>query len=186
MAGVKPGRHFACEYLSKTRYLNYRGILRAVNKPQMAGVMLFDNLLHNYDRTLNRRNLLLRREGDGYHIYAIDNSHLFRRGLWNEQWLEKLAPQVKINRYRSYGTLLAHCLRPEYFNEYVSRILQISDDDIEAIVTHIPCEWLPHEQERQALKSFLATRRDMAVEIATCICALIPNKNRRTDTDKGK
>lgn len=175
-AGVRPGRHFGCRYLSGTRYLCSHNLFKAVNQSEMAGVMLFDHLFHNLDRTLNRRNLLLRREAGGYRIYAIDNSHLFRRGVWTRELLEKLAPQIKINHYRTYGTLLKHCLQPDYFNSYLTKIQQLSDCGLKEMVAGIPEEWLPQTSDRQILEQFLITRRDMAEEIVTCLSALIPAK----------
>ena len=181
--GVKPGRHFACQFLSGTSYLTRYNLLKAVNKAEMAGVMLFDNLFFNYDRALNRRNLLLRREHEGYRIYAIDNSHLFRRGLWTKEWLDKLAPQIRINRYRSYGTLMRQFMEIDSFDGYLRKVEALSDSILEEIIDGIPNEWLPHTDDRQALRRFLAVRRDMASDVATCMRALIPDKHRRADHD---
>jgi len=185
-ASVKPGRHFACQYLSNTRYLSPFNLYKAINREEMAGVMLFDHLFHNFDRTLNWRNLLLRREARSYRIYAIDNSHLFRRGRWTQESLAKLAPKIKINRIRTYGTLLKRCLRPEFFDSYLAKIQQLSDASLQAMVEEIPAEWLPHASDREALHQFLITRRDMAGDIVTCLCALIPDKHRRADINEGK
>lgn len=183
---IRPGKHFACQFLSNTCYLGPYNLHKANNKEEMAGVILFDHLFHNFDRTLNWRNLLLRREVKGYRIYAIDNSHLFRRGRWTEELLAELAPKIKINRIRTYGTLLRSCLRPEFFDSYLLKIRQLSDDFLQSLVEEIPVEWLPHASDRQALHRFLVTRRDMAGDIVTCLCALIPDKNRRADIDKKK
>ena len=183
-AGIKPGRHFACQYLSNARYLDSYNLYKANNKAEMAGVMLFDHLFFNLDRTLNRRNLLLRREGKGHRIYAIDNSHLFRRGRWTIESLEKMAGKIKINQFRVYGTLIRRWLAPEFFDGYLDKIRQLTDRDLEALVEEIPQEWLPHVNDRQVLLDFLRTRRDMAGEIVTCLCALIPHR-RRKETGEG-
>jgi len=180
------GRHFACQFLSDTKYLNPQNLFKAKNKSEMAGVMLFDHLFHNLDRTLNRRNLLLRRETGGYHIYAVDNSHLFRRGAWTQELLENLAPKITINRYRSYGTLLQRWLKPAYFDGYLEKIGHLDDDCLGKMVAEIPQEWLPQDSDRQALRQFVGIRRDMAAEIATCLCALIPDKHRGADSETAK
>lgn len=185
-SSIVPGKHFACQYLSNTRYLNSFNLRKAGNKEEMAGVILFDHLFHNADRTLNWRNLLLRREEGGYKIYAIDNSHLFRRGRWTKASLEKMAPQIKINKFRIYGTLLKRVMRPEYFAGYLAKLQQLSDSDLQTLVDEIPSEWLPYSGDRQALHQFLITRRDMAGDIVTCLCSLIPDKYRRSNIDKGK
>lgn len=184
MHSVPPGRHFACRYLSGVRYICRNNLRRADNLGQMAGVMLFDHLLHNLDRTLNRRNLLLRREGKRYRIYAIDNSHLFRRGVWTAESLEKLADSVRVNRYRTYGVLLKYYLEAGDFSPYLEKIKALDNDSLTELVAGIPAEWLPHRGERDALWAFLARRRAMAEEIVTCLKALIPDKHRRADIDK--
>ncbi len=184
VAGVAPGRHFACRYLSGTEYLCRHNVARAINRPEMAGVMLLDHLAHNMDRTLNRRNLLLRREAHGWRIYAIDNSHFFRRALWTEDTLRRLTPRVRVNRHGVYGTLLRHYLRPEDFAPYLARVQGWSDSFITELVAGVPSEWLPHAGERQAVVAFLAARRDMAADIVTCLSALIPDGYRAADGNK--
>ena len=183
-AGVAPGKHFGSRYLSGTEYLCSHNVARAINRPEMAGVMLLDHLAHNMDRTLNRRNLLLRREAHGWRIYAIDNSHFFRRALWTEETLRRLAPRVRVNRHGVYGTLLRQYLRPEDFARYLTRVQGWSDAFFAELVAGVPAEWLPHEGERQAVVAFLTARRDLAADIVTCLSALIPDKHRAADSDK--
>jgi hypothetical protein len=178
-AGVAPGRHFACRYLSGAEYLCRHNLARAINRGQMAGVMLLDHLAHNLDRTLNRRNLLLRREAHGWRIYAIDNSHFFRRAMWTEETLRLLKPRVKVNRHGVYGTLLRHYLRPEDFAPYLTRVQGWSDAFLADVVAGVPAEWLPRATERKAVVDFLAARREMAADIVTCLTAFIADKRGR-------
>jgi hypothetical protein len=178
-AGVAPGRHFASRYLSGTEYLCRHNVARAINRREMAGVMLLDHLAHNMDRTLNRRNLLLRREAHGWRIYAIDNSHFFRRAMWTEETLRLLKPRVRVNRHGVYGTLLHHYLQPEDFAPYLARVQSWSDAFLADIVAGVPAEWLPHAAERQAVVEFLAARREMAADIVTCLTAFIPGKRKQ-------
>ncbi|BBB90313.1 MAG TPA: hypothetical protein PKA28_12950 [Methylomusa anaerophila] len=174
-AGVQPGFHFASEYLKGTTYVGRHNLFRAVNKEQMAGVILFDHLFYNLDRTHNRKNLIIRREKAGYKIYAIDNSHLFRRGAWTIEGLKELSAGVTINRLRAFGLLLKHCLKPEQFFEYAARVRAISDTQIGLLIDSIPLAWLPDTGEREALKEFIQTRREMAEEIAHRLAGLIPD-----------
>jgi hypothetical protein len=185
-AKVSPGRHFACQYLSGVRYLTPQNLPKAVNKDDLAGVMLFDHLLLNPDRTMNRKNLLLRREAHGHRIYAIDNSHLFRRAMWSAEWLKRLGKSVQINRYRTYGAMFRRFLLPRYFDRYLMKINGITDAELTKLVADIPQEWLPHASEREALLEFVMTRRSMADDIVTCLCALIPDKHRGANMDKGE
>lgn len=167
---VKPGIHYACLYFKHTRYVDRPHLFKAINKEQMAGVMLFDHLFHNLDRTWNRRNLLIRREEAGYVLYAIDNSHLFKRGVWTIRTLEKLSQEIEINKRRCYGLLLKHFFTREHLESYVQKIKQLADDQLSSIVAGIPVEWLPDKNERQALLQYLIVRRDMTDEIAAKLC----------------
>ena len=185
-AGVMPGRQFACRYLSHTMYVDRGKLAKAVNKEQLAGVMLFDHLLHNIDRTWNRKNLLIRHEQDGPKVYAIDNSHLFLRGRWTADSLKDLAGRMKVNSRRSYGVLLKYYLRPEHFASYAQAMLAISNEDVADIVFGIPEEWLPSHEERAALIEHIIIRRELVPDICRMLTALIPNINRSTNDNKRK
>ncbi|EAX47386.1 hypothetical protein TcarDRAFT_1404 [Thermosinus carboxydivorans Nor1] len=180
-ANVAPGPHFACRYLSDARYVQRRSLARAENKSELAGVMLFDHMFFNLDRTYNRRNLIVRREETGWRIYAIDNSHLFRRGVWTADGLVKMAGRLTVNYRRSYGVLLKHFLTPRDFAPFVARVQALRDEQLTALVADIPYEWLPDAAERQALVEFLRRRRDLVGEIADRLVRLIPDVNRRAD-----
>lgn len=180
-AGVQPGWHFGCDYLSGADYVSKYKLHRAINKEQMAGVMLFDHLFHNPDRTENRKNLLIRKERAGYKLYAIDNSHLFRRGKWTIPMLNELAETITINHRRSYGVLLKYYLRPAQLFKYAALVEDIADARITGFVEGIPEEWLPDKQERQALLDFLISRRDKACWVAEELSRLIPDIHRGTD-----
>lgn len=185
-AGVTPGRHFASQFLNGTEYVCRHNIARAANLGEVAGVMFLDHLTHNLDRTVNRRNLLIRREGSVWRVYAIDNSHLFRRALWTEETLERLAARNRVNRHGVYGTLLKHYLKPDHFLPYLAKVKEWGDDYLGSVVAAIPGEWLPHATERQAMVKFLAARRGEAEAVATSLAALIPDKHRRADANKGE
>ncbi len=173
-ARVKPGTHFASRFLTHSRYLNDGNIYKAVNKRQMAGVILFDHIFHNFDRVWNRRNLLLRREEAGYVIYAIDNSHLFGRGNWTIDHLNQLAPKIVINYRRAYGWVLKYFLKPEDFDPYREKVAALTEADLTELVDSIPAEWLPDKTERQALTDFMVARRDLSGTIVDRLCSLIP------------
>ncbi|MDL2280553.1 hypothetical protein LJC10_01690 [Selenomonadales bacterium OttesenSCG-928-I06] len=183
IAGFTSGLHFGSRFLRGTQYLCRQNLHLAQNKSQMAGVILFDHMFYNLDRTLNRKNLLIRKEKTGYKIYAIDNSHLFRRGRWNVDWLNELKDGLTINHRRSFGLLLKHYLYPEDFISYVEAIKDISDEEIDEIINSIPQKWLPDFEERVGLKEFIVKRIDMVDEIAYSLIELIPDVHGSSDPD---
>lgn len=185
-ARAEPGLHFASRYLSGSRYVVRSNLRKVVNKQQMAGVMLFDHMFHNLDRTWNRRNLIIYKEDGKSLIYAIDNSHLFKKGRWTSDWLAKLAPKIIMNYRRAYGWLLKHHLTADDFAVYVAKIKAITDTEIETIVNEIPLEWLSDNGERQALISYIKTRRDIIDKIARPFISLLTDINRRSNINKNE
>lgn len=179
-AKISKGPHFASQYLPDNRYVTRYDLKRAVNKRAMAGVMLFDHMFHNVDRTQNRKNLLVCHNQADYVLYAIDNSHLFVRGRWNKRSLEKLVEKITVNQWRVYGWLLKNFLMADDFVFYAEGIKSISDQELSGLVNSIPKEWLYKEGEGEALLQYMIRRRNMIDEIVAALCQSIPNINRRT------
>lgn len=175
---VHLGPHFACRYLSRSTYVNRFELNRAANRKELAGVMLFDHMLHNIDRTHNRKNLLIRMENGQHRIYAIDHSHLFRRGRWTINSLMDLEDDLTVNTRRTYGLLLKHYLYPQDFADYAAAIKALGDEELEQAVNTIPEEWLPDADERRALAHHLAVRRNRIDAIVERLVSLIPTERK--------
>lgn len=178
---VARGPHFASLFLAGSHYVTVRSIRQAINWPEMAGIVFFDHLFHNFDRTYNYRNLLIRKENEGARIYAIDHSHLFYRGRWTVESLHRQQEMIKINCFRLYGILLKHYLKPEHFSKYLAAFTALSDDAFMKLVESIPQEWEASGARRQALFTYLVRRRELADKIVASLCQLIPDQNRGTD-----
>jgi len=179
-AGVHCRTHFASQYIHGNRYVTRNNLYKAVNKTAMAGVMLFDHMFHNIDRTKNRKNLLAHVKDSTYMLYAIDNSHLFVRGRWNVGTLEKLVTKIVVNKRRVYGWLLTYFLIAKDFAPFAARIKEITKEDLVQLVESIPQEWLPKVEEREALLTFMINRCEMVDAIVLRLCQSIPDINRRT------
>ncbi|MBP2653698.1 MAG: hypothetical protein H6Q73_1267 [Firmicutes bacterium] len=176
ITGVQPGLHFASQYLNNAEYLDKNNLSKATNIKEMAGIMLFDHMFHNLDRSGNKKNLLLCREEDAFKIYAIDNSHLFKAGRWTVKSLEKLANNKKIYYRRNFGLLLKDCLTPDDFLSYLENLKKLTDSEITNIINDIPAEWLTDETERQALAQHIKIRRDVVTQLWQKLCNNIPRK----------
>ena len=179
-AGIEPRLHFASQYVHGNRYVSKHELHRAVNKQMMAGVMLFDHMFHNVDRTKNRKNLLVGKEDKDYVLYAIDNSHLFLRGRWNPQVLAQLVNKITVNHWRAYGWLLKYFLVAQDFSTYATKVSKIREEELKELVKSIPEEWLPRNAEREALLAYMMKRCMMVEEIVAKLCKSIPNVNRST------
>ncbi len=172
------GRHFASLLLNRTEYVHKHNIAKAINKTELAGVILFDHLFHNADRTSNYKNLLLRQEAAGYKIYAIDNSHLFIYGKWTTALLNQLSKKIKVYYHYTYSLLLNYYLCAQDFLPYLEIVAKISDEQIGNLVRDIPLEWLPDELERQALIDYIQLRQDLLEPIWNKLCRYIPRSRR--------
>lgn len=172
--GANAGRHFASQYLEGAEYVNKDNLCKAINIAEMAGIVLFDHMFHNADRAHNRKNLIMRQEDDGYKIYAIDNSHLFRSGRWTIDSLNSLRTNFRVYYRHSFGLLLRNCLSPQDFLPFVEKVSKLSNEHIDNLVQEIPGEWLSDEVEQQELAHFIKIRRDMVEEIWRKLCNNIP------------
>ena len=172
--GLEPGRYFGSLYLEHAQYIGKDRLHKAVNIPEMAGVILFDHMFHNADRAKNQKNLLLQLEDEKYKIYAIDNSHLFRSSRWTIDSFEKLGTKIKTYYFQHYRNLLKDLLAAEDFIPYLELVKKMSNEQLDCIVSEIPDEWLPDERERLALADYTKLRRDMAEEIWEKLCRFIP------------
>ncbi|MEN6411559.1 MAG: HipA family kinase [Veillonellales bacterium] len=173
-AGAKPGIHFASKYLNNCRYVEKHNLNQVINISDMAGIILFDHMFHNKDRTYNRKNLLLRQEPAGYKLYAIDNSHLFRSGNWTIESLARLRSSCNVYYGYFFSLLLKKYLTPLDFRPYREKVSRLRDEQIEGLVGEIPEEWLSNEAERQALTNYIKIRRDMVEKIREELCNRIP------------
>ena len=178
-AARQHGPHFASRYLWHCRFVDRTQLHRAANRHQLAGVMLFDHLLHNVDRTHNRKNLLIRREEGRCIIYAIDHSHLFGTGRWTADSLRKLAGDLSVNTRRVYGLLLKHYLTTDDFDSHAAAVKALSDTDVSQTVAAIPANWLTDENDRLILTEHLIARRNLVDEIVARLTVLIPADRRR-------
>lgn len=174
---INRGPHFASQFISHSAFLTPGNINKAINRRDMAGIMFFDHLFHNVDRTHNRRNLLIRREEGGLRIYAIDHSHLFYRGRWDLAALERLEEIITVNSSRIYGLLLNRYLEPQDFASYAAKFRELTDDEIFQIIAAIPSEWQVTREQQTALVNYVIRRRQLADDIVAAICRLIPDKH---------
>jgi len=174
------GVHFGSRYLSGCEYVGRRVMRLAVNKDEVVGTMLFDHLLYNDDRTLNRKNFLARREGHGYRVYAIDHSHLFGSGRWSEESLLRPRALQAVNDRRVFGWLLRHYLTREKLAPYVGRVLSVKDDEVAEMIAEIPSAWLT-DTERDSVMHFWQARREQTEEVAGRIAELAADIHRRAE-----
>lgn len=147
---------FASQYIPYIEYLDKDNLKKATNLHEMAGTILFDHIFHNPDRVSNRKNLLF--SYLDHHIYAIDNSHLFKCSYWTNETLKKLSTQLSIYNNHLYGVLLRDMLKKSDFLPYIHEIEKTSYEDIVSIVNRIPAQWLSKDIDLSFLIEFITIR----------------------------
>ncbi len=183
---AKAGIHFASRYLKGAKYVHYYHMPQVTNKAEFAGVILFDHLFLNEDRTLNGKNLLICREANGYRMQAIDNSHLFGSGRWVTENLASIKRRFRLNQRRAYGALLKRDLCGNDFACYIARFKALDDGQIRAAMDGIPKEWGMQAADLEAIVDFIQYRREMVERIAARIIDSIPNIHRGIERDDVK
>lgn len=168
--------HFASAYLPSCRYADRSNIMAAANLHEMAGVILFDHLFHNADRTNNRKNLLLSYATTPPRLYAIDNSHLFKTGRWTLQKLEAIVAQTQLYTNNLYGNLLRQHLCASDFQPYLARLRALSPERIAAMLSAIPPAWFDEDGLYNALLHFTSHRLQKLGEIHALLQQSIPLK----------
>ena len=163
--GMTAGRHFASCFLGNAVYASKINLTKAANITEMAGIILFDHIFHNADRAKNKRNILLCPFEEELRIVAIDNSHLFRSSRWNAGTLARLGRDITVYAARNYRKLLKDILVMEDFLPFCERIKNISPEQVNHIISNIPVEWLPVDDERHSLAEYVGMRLAMVEEI---------------------
>ncbi|MBS4199353.1 hypothetical protein KHA93_06775 [Bacillus sp. FJAT-49732] len=127
-----------------------------INNDTLASIILFDYWLHNRDRT--RKNiLLLEKEPQSYHLWAIDHSEVFGSYSWLLSDLE--IQQADIMKSATHQFMAKYIEDENSFYEQLELIQTIPTFLIEEIVSVIPDEWNVTREERKAIVSTLVERR---------------------------
>ncbi|SHI39902.1 HipA family kinase [Propionispora hippei] len=168
--GVTAGIHFASQYISHATYIDKYTFSQITNLHELAGVIFFDHLFHNADRTNNRKNLLVVSQAANCKAYAIDNSHLFRSGKWTNESVTFLANKIYIYYRRAFRMLLKNYLTPQDFKPYVEAFKKISKPQIRKVIQKIPSEWWTNPEEAQTLETFIEERQRIADRLYYALC----------------
>lgn len=174
---ITAGYHFASRYLPNVRYATSDCLTAVCNRSELAGMLLFDHLLHNGDRARNRKNMLVTTDNDAHPlIYGIDHSHIFHSGRWSIDSLSTWEYRIRMYTENLYGRLLEDHLSAHDLHPYVEQVLRIDDYTFKEIIRSVPSSWLPDIEERKALYRFLQVRRDLTEHIYQKLLCYIPRE----------
>jgi hypothetical protein len=157
--GVRPGWHFGSQVIKKATTSIQPPMLKLIqNTEDIPSIILFDQIIYNEDRTLNKGNLLL--DLKEKKLLIIDHSHVFKIGaIWDKTQLELINQDglclVKDFHGHNYKVLLKYVNGFNPFNKIMQRIETISKVDLEWCFYEIPEEWNLSNDDRNALMDFL-------------------------------
>lgn len=157
--GFEPGVHFGSSFVQRsTNPLQPPMMKIAQNLEDAPSIILFDHIIYNDDRTINKGNLLF--DLKAKKILIIDHSHVFKLGgIWDPtqlQLINKEAPQLVKDFYgHNYKILLEYVNGFNPFHKIVSNIKTLTISDLEWCLEGMPSSWALTESDRKALLDFL-------------------------------
>lgn len=140
------------------------------NTSIIPSLILFDQIILNYDRATNDGNLLFntkKRE-----LIVIDHSHVFNVGtIWTEYSLSQCKDQLLVNNFQKkyYKMLNRYIYGHNPFGTVIDKISMIKLEDIESIVNSVPDEWEFDSTSANALISFIMHRLNLIPNILAAI-----------------
>ena len=159
----KPGLHFYSKWLEPADRVepdDFKG-MTLQNAPMLAGVVLLDLLIDNWDRTRGNMNLLLHRESGRQHLKLIDLSVAFGSAVWelgNLRAVDLPPPSERLPYSGELDDVLATIKVEKDFEPFLRRLNELSEARLRAIVSSVPGEWQVTDAEREALLNYLSQR----------------------------
>lgn len=159
----KSGLHFYSKWLDPSNrvILDDFKELTLKNPEMLAGVVLLDLLINNFDRKTGNMNLLLHREPSGHYLNLIDLSMAFGNAIWtlgnlHEDSLPSISERLPYSG--NLDAILATIKLEDDFSPYIDRLKDLKVSVLEEIVYSLPKEWSINDTEKQALLEYILNR----------------------------
>ena len=160
---IMEGIHFGTLYLKPSSNLDPAGLLqlaiqKIVNEDKVPGMIVFDILVCNGDRSTNNSLITpLNPTTREYQYVMMDHSHCFGGSNWNEQLITNLSCQQVGIPWKTTGITSASNFLP-----YILRIC-IVKKEIRNIVNSMPTEWKTRPDELEALIKWIESRQGVTI-----------------------
>lgn len=156
-----PGLAFYSRWLQPADHPTVSDIagLTVDNPTFLAGMVLLDLLLGNWDRKPSNPNMLLHRQRR-HRLVLIDLGMAFGGGVWELGNLQNtdLWPPHEAFPYASDIEALLVRIKTTDFSGYLAKLVELTRAKLEEIVAKVPSEWGITEAERLALVNYLYTK----------------------------
>jgi hypothetical protein len=161
-----PGVHFYSQWLEPAgeltpNDLNMQSLFG--DRAMLAGVVLLDMLLDNWDRELTNPNLLVSRATGAPQIFLVDTGNAFGGPFWgmgnlNVHYSPFRDPAQPLPYFAPHEPLLRAIDSPQDFAPYLQRLCQLDRQMLRGWVDALPPEWGITVNEGDALVHFLDAR----------------------------
>ena len=171
------GYGFYSTYLHKTTPLVESIISMINNKNVFYHILLFDHVIFNTDRNLG--NLLVQYYKNNISLWVIDHSHVFiNEAIWDARCLERAITEKDYfstrilesnkNLYEMFFHNMSIC--EEHFSDLKSFYQsEITETILRSLISDIPYEWIPPNEDIEALINYLLYRVNHLEDICTTI-----------------
>lgn len=128
------------------------------NREMLAGMSVFDQWVHNFDRTMS--NLLLEHLSEGgFYVRMIDHGRCFPgEYTWSSQTLS-LIREYKPDYQEAYRWVIS-LLDDQKVLAFVETIISLPNKSIYEVIQSIPKEWQVSAEDREALYQFLVEQKN--------------------------
>lgn len=149
---------FASEYMIGSTRINPIMLKTITNPKDIPGIVLFDQLIINDDRTTNDGNFYYDKKTK--RLMIIDHSHIF--GGWQD-WTPNqildcitIPPTVLSNLSgKNYMYLRDYINGNSPFDSIIKKIASISNEEISGLFQNIPIEWGINDEDISAVKNLI-------------------------------
>lgn len=163
---LQPGIHFYSQWLEPATELTPSDlVMRRLfsDIPMLAGVILLDMLLDNWDRELSNPNLLVSRQGGIPQIYVVDTGNAFGDPTWGMgnlriEYSPFSDPAKPLPYIAPHEPLLRAINAGQDFAPFLHQLSLVNRTMLTRLVNALPSEWGVTVTEGEALVNFLDAR----------------------------
>jgi hypothetical protein len=184
------GRQYSCLFIENSIVFNDvfetpPSKSEVKNHEMLAGMAVFDQWVHNFDRTMN--NLLLERLSEGgYYVHMIDHGRCFPGGYtWSSQTLSENREYI-LDYQETYRWVFSLLNDREDFLSFVETIISLPNKLIYEVTQSIPKEWQVSTDDREALYHFLVEQKNHLPNVTASMIDYYNRSDRPIEKEKEK
>ncbi|GGD75532.1 HipA family kinase [Paenibacillus nasutitermitis] len=157
---VPAGPHIGCLFAEQAITLKKKVDLSVCkNIRTMAGMIVFDHWIKNWDRYVTGANLLLLQ--DTKQLLLIDHSNAFCGPEWDTKDIIKSTDTMEVYWGHYYEIFAPYIDGPDPFEPYLSVLEALDRRKLEQAVSGVPGQWKISTKKLDYLIDFLYGRKDL-------------------------